>query len=88
MKQQYILLNEALHGRDRAENALFRRAILQATAARLYAYAGTLLALDRPILSQPLTTILDLPNISLDAWISQAEPTILRTYTPLHLRCE
>jgi ABC-type protease/lipase transport system fused ATPase/permease subunit len=47
-------------------------------ASRLYAQAGTLLALDRPILSRPLTTILDLPNTSLEAWISQAEPTILR----------
>jgi hypothetical protein len=41
-------------------------------------YLGTLLALDRPILSRPLTTILDLPTTSLEAWISQAKPTILR----------
>jgi hypothetical protein len=29
------------------------------------------------LLPQPLTTILDLPNIILDAWISHAEPPIL-----------
>jgi hypothetical protein len=39
---------------------------------------NSLRALDRPILSQPLTTILDLPNISLEAWISQTEVTLLR----------
>jgi hypothetical protein len=44
--------------RDRAEHSLFHRAILRAKATRLYASAGTLLALDRPILSQPLITIL------------------------------
>jgi hypothetical protein len=54
------------------------RAIICAKATRLNAFAGTLNALDRRILSQPLTTILNLPNISLDAWIAQAEPTILR----------
>jgi hypothetical protein len=69
---------EALHGHDRVEHSLFHRSILRAKAIRLYTYAGTLLALDRPILSQPLTTILDLPKISLDAWVSQAGPTILR----------
>jgi hypothetical protein len=40
-------------------------------------YAKTLNALDRAILSRPLTTILDLPNFALDAWIAQAETTIL-----------
>jgi hypothetical protein len=49
-----------------------------AKATRFYAFAGTLNALDHRILSQPLTTILQLPNISLDAWTAQAEPTILR----------
>jgi hypothetical protein len=38
--------------------ALFRRARLCAKATRLYAQAETLLALDSPILSRPLTTIL------------------------------
>jgi hypothetical protein len=52
-----------------------------AHATRLYATAGTLLALDRPILSRPLTTILDLPTTGLEAWISQAEPTIHRCIT-------
>jgi hypothetical protein len=78
VEDQWKLRNEALHGRDRAENSLFHRAILQAKATRLYAYSGNLRALDRPILSQPLTTILDLPNISLEAWISQTEVTLLR----------
>jgi hypothetical protein len=41
--------------------------------------AGTVLALDRPILSLPPTTILDLPTTGLEAWIQ---------YTPLHIRCE
>jgi hypothetical protein len=78
VEDQWKLRDEALHGRDRAEKSLFHRAILQAKAARLYAYTGELRALDRPILSQPLTTILDLPNISLEAWISQTELTLLR----------
>jgi hypothetical protein len=78
VEDQWKLRNEALHGRDRAEHSLFHCAIICAKATRLYAYAGTLLALDRPILSQPPTTILDLPNIRLDARIAQAEPTILR----------
>jgi hypothetical protein len=72
------LRSEALHGRERAENSLFHRAIFQAKATRLYAYTGNLRALDRPILSQPRTTILDLPTISLEAWISQTEVTLLR----------
>jgi hypothetical protein len=75
---QWKLRNEALHGRDEAEHSLFHRARLCDKATRLYAQAGALLALDRPILSRPLTTILDLPTNSLEAWISQAEPTILR----------
>jgi hypothetical protein len=78
VEDQWKFRNETLHGRDRAENSLFRRALLQEKATRLYAHAGTLLALDRPILSRPLATILDLPNQSLEVWISQAEPTILR----------
>jgi hypothetical protein len=73
-----LLRNEALHGRDDAEHSLFHHALLCAKAARLYAKAGTLLALDRPILSRPLTTILRLSTTGLEAWISQAEPTILR----------
>jgi hypothetical protein len=77
-EDQWKLRNEALHGRDDAEHSLFHHARLYEKASRLYAQAGTLLALDRPILSRPLTTILDLPNTSLEAWISQAEPTILR----------
>jgi hypothetical protein len=77
VEDQWKLCNEAHHGRDRAEQSLFHRAIICAKATRLYAFAGTLNALDRRILSQPLTAILDLPNISLDAWIAQAEPTIL-----------
>jgi hypothetical protein len=40
--------------------------------------AGTLLALDRPILSLPLTTILGLPATGLEARISEAELSILR----------
>jgi hypothetical protein len=51
--------------------------MLQAKDTRLYAYAGNIGALDRFILSQPLTAILDLPNISLVVWISQTEVTIL-----------
>jgi hypothetical protein len=39
------------------KNSLFHRVILQAKATRLYAYTGNLRALDRPILSQPLTTL-------------------------------
>ncbi len=78
VEDQWKLRNEALHGRDDAEHLLFHRALLCAKATRLYAQAGTLLALDRPILSRPLTTILDLPTQGLVAWISQAEPTILR----------
>ena len=77
-EDQWKLRNEALHGRDDAEHSLFHRARLCDKATRLYAQAGTLLALDRPILSRPLTTILDLPTTSLEAWISQAVPTILR----------
>jgi hypothetical protein len=60
------------------QTRLFHRALLCAKATGLYAQAGTLLALDRPILSRPLTTILDLPTIGLVAWISQADPAILR----------
>jgi hypothetical protein len=78
VEDQWNLRNEALHGRDRAEQLLFHRAIICAKATRLYAYAITLNALDRPMLSRPLATILDLFNISLDAWIAEAEPTILR----------
>jgi hypothetical protein len=76
VEDQWKLRNGALHGR--AENSLFHSAILQAKATRLYTYTGNLRALDRPILSQPLTTILDHPNISLEAWISQTEVTFLR----------
>jgi hypothetical protein len=65
--------NEALHGRDDAEHLLFHRALLCAKATRLYAKAaGTLLALNRPIISRPLTNILDLSTNGLEAWISQA----------------
>jgi hypothetical protein len=78
VEDQWKLRNEALHGRDDAEHSLFHRARLCTKVTRLYAQAGNLLALDRPILSRPLTTILDLPTTSLEAWISQAEPTILR----------
>jgi hypothetical protein len=77
-EDQWNLRNEALHGRDDAKHSLFHRARLCDKATRLYAQAETLLALDRPILLRPLTTILDLPTISLQAWISQSEPTILR----------
>jgi hypothetical protein len=77
VEDQRKLRNEALHGRDRAESSLFRRAILQAKATRLCAYAGNVRALDRPILLQPLTTIFDLPNISLEVWRSQTEMTLL-----------
>jgi hypothetical protein len=47
VEDQWKLRNEGLHGRDRAENSLFHRAILQA-------------------------------NISLEAWISQTEVTLIR----------
>jgi hypothetical protein len=77
-EDQWKLRNEALHGRDAAEHSHFHRARLCDKATRLCAQAGTLLTLDRPILSRPLTTIPDLPTTSLDAWTSQAEPTILR----------
>ena len=77
-EEQWKLRNEALHGRNDAEHSLFYRARLSEKATRLYAQAGSLLALDRPILSRPLATILDLPNTGLEAWVSQAEPTILR----------
>jgi hypothetical protein len=77
-EDQWKLRNEALHGRDDAALSLFHRARLCDKATRFYAQAGTLLALDCPILSRPLATILDLPTTSLEAWIPQAEPTILR----------
>jgi hypothetical protein len=77
VEDQWKLRNEPVHGRDRAEHSLFRRALLCAKATRLYAHAETLLALDRPILSRPLTTILDLPTQSLEVCILQAEPTLL-----------
>jgi hypothetical protein len=64
--------NEALHDRDDAEHLLFHRVLLCAKATRLYAKAGTLLAHDRPILSRPFTTILDLSITGIEAWISQA----------------
>jgi hypothetical protein len=59
VEDQRQLRHEALHGRDDAEHSLFHRALLCAKATRLYSQAGTLLALDHPILSRPLTTILD-----------------------------
>jgi hypothetical protein len=65
VEEQWKLRNEALHGRDEAEHSLFHRARLRTKATRLYAQAGNLLALDRPILSRPLITILDLPTIGL-----------------------
>jgi hypothetical protein len=55
VEDQWKLRNEALHGRDRADHSLFDRALLCAKATRLYAHAETLLALDRRILSRPLT---------------------------------
>jgi hypothetical protein len=58
VEDQWKLRNEALHGRDDAEHSLFHRALLCAQTTRLYNAA--LLALDRPILSQPLTAIQDL----------------------------
>jgi hypothetical protein len=70
-------MDEELQGRDRAETSLFPRAILQSKATRLHAYAGNVRALDRHILLQPLTTILDLPNISPEVWMSQTEVTLL-----------
>jgi hypothetical protein len=85
VEDQWKLRNEALQGHDRAENALFLRAILQAKAIRLYAYAGNLRAIDRPILSQLLTTISDLPNISLEAWTSQTEETIHSAASPMRM---
>jgi hypothetical protein len=78
VEAQWKVRNEALHGRDEAEHSLFHRARLCTKAAQLYAQAWNLLALDRPKLSRPLTTIQDLPTTGLEAWISQAEPTILR----------
>jgi hypothetical protein len=78
VEDQWKLRVEALHGRDDAEHSLSHRALLCAKATRLYTRAETLLALDRPILSRPLTTILDLSTTGLEAWISQAEPSILR----------
>jgi hypothetical protein len=77
VEDQWKFRIEALHGRDDAEHSLFHRALLCAKVNRLDARAGTLLALDCPILSRPLTTILDLSTTDLEAWISQAEPTIL-----------
>jgi hypothetical protein len=76
-EDQWKLRNESLHGDDDDEHSLFHRALLYAKATQLHAQVGTLLALDRPILSRTLTTILDLPTTGLEAWISQAEPTIL-----------
>ena len=67
------LRNEALHSCDDAEHSLFNRARLWDRVTRLYAQAGTLLALGRSILSRPLiSTILDLTSgtTSLEAWIS------------------
>jgi hypothetical protein len=77
VEDQWKLRNEVLHGRDRDEQSLFHRAIICAKATRLYEHAEYLNALDRAILSRPLTTILELPNYALDAWIAQAEKTIL-----------
>ena len=62
VEDQWKLRNEALHGRNDTEHSLFRRALLCAKATRLYAQAESLLALDHPILSRPITTILDLTN--------------------------
>jgi hypothetical protein len=67
-KSKIKLRNEALHGRDDAEHSLFHRALLFAKATRLYAKAGTLLALNRLILSRPLTTILDLSTTAPEAY--------------------
>jgi hypothetical protein len=78
LEDQWKLRNEAILGRDAAEHLLFHHARLHEKATRLYAQAETLLALDRPILSRQVTTILDHPTTSLEAWISQAKPTILR----------
>jgi hypothetical protein len=78
VEDQWKLRNEALHGRDDADHSLFHRTLLCAKATRHDAKAGTLLALDRPILSRPLTAILDLSTTGLEACISQAKPTILR----------
>jgi hypothetical protein len=77
VEDQWILRNEILHGRDRDEQSLFPRAIICAEATRLYDFAGTLNALDRTLLSRLLTTLLDLPNFALDAWIAQAATTVL-----------
>jgi hypothetical protein len=67
--------------------ALFHRARLD-KATRLMP-AGTLLALDRPILSRPLTTILDhhlhsleLGSLRLNRLSSAASPTRRRPYKP------
>jgi hypothetical protein len=78
VEDQWKLRNEALHGRDRAEHSLFHRALLCAKATRLYAQAEHLMAIDRPLFSRPLTTIHDLPTHSLEVWILQVEPTLLR----------
>jgi hypothetical protein len=79
VEDQWKLRNEALDGRDDdAEHSLLHRALLCAEATRFYAKAVTLLAFDRPILPRQLTTILDLSTTGLEAFISQAEPTILR----------
>jgi hypothetical protein len=71
-------LNEVFHGCDDAGALHFHRARLcdkSTWTLRL----STLLALDRPILSKPLTTILDLPNTSSEACILRLEHwTILR----------
>jgi hypothetical protein len=90
VEDRWKLRNEALHGRDDAEHSLFHRALLCAKATRLYAKARTLLALDRPILSRPLITILDLSTTGLETWISRlnrlysaASPTrMTTTYKP------
>jgi hypothetical protein len=66
-EDQWEHRNEALHGRNEAEHSLFHRARLCDKATRLNAQAWALLALDRPILSRPLATILDLPITSLEA---------------------
>jgi hypothetical protein len=50
--------------------SVFYRAIIRAKATRLYDFARILNALDRAILSRLLTTILDLHNFSVDAWIA------------------
>jgi hypothetical protein len=67
VEDQWNLQNEALHGRDGAEHSLFHRALLCAKSTRLKAQAGPLLALDRSILSRPLTAVLDIPTTGLEA---------------------